>query len=60
MKNFINKHIISIYIILVLIIIFTTNIILRNNRIKELEQKINELKFEQEYLDFVFNDNSKQ
>lgn len=60
MKKIMTEHIISIYIILVLIILLITNVVLRNNKIKELETQINELKFEQQYLDFVFEDNRKQ
>lgn len=60
MKKFIDDHIISIYIICVLIIILITNIVIRNQKINELQKQINELKFEQQYMEFVFDDNLKQ
>ena len=31
-----------------------------NGEIANLQEQINELKFEQEYLEFVFEDNAKQ
>lgn len=46
MKN----HIVEIYIILVILIISITNIVIRNNRISELENQVNKLNLEIEYI----------
>lgn len=56
MKKFIHKHIIAIFIILILIILLITNVVIRNQRIKELEEEVNSLEFEKEYILFSTND----
>lgn len=56
MKKFIHKHIIAIFIISILIILLITNVVIRNQKIKELEEEVNSLEFEKEYILFSVND----
>lgn len=44
------KYIVEIYIVLVILIISITNIVIRNNRISELENQVNKLNLEIEYI----------
>lgn len=52
-KRFIYKHIIAIYLIGILLIILFVNVSIRNQRIYELELKVNELEFEKEYVNTI-------
>lgn len=52
-KRFIYKHIIAIYLIGILLIILFVNVSIRNQRIYELELKVNELEFEKNYTNVI-------
>ena len=52
-KRFIYKHIIAIYLIGILLIILFVNVSIRNQRIYELELKVNELEFEKNYTNII-------
>lgn len=59
-KEYICEHIVSIYIICVLLIFLMVNVTIRNQRIRELEERINELKYEKYESEIILNDSLAQ
>lgn len=59
-KEFICDHIVSIFIIGVLLILLMVNVSIRNQRIEELETKVNELKYKIYESEIILNDSLAQ
>lgn len=59
-KEFIYDHIISIFIIGILLILLMVNVSIRNQRIKELETKVNELEYKTYESEIILNDSLAQ
>lgn len=59
-KEFICNHIISIFIICVLLILLMVNVTIRNQRIAELETKVNELNYKIYESEIILNDSLAQ
>ena len=60
LKEFIHEHIVCLYIITIILILFVTNIVIRDNKINELEDKVNILEFERDYILFATEDSLNQ
>ena len=58
--EFINEHLVCLYLIAIILILFVTNIVIRDNKINELEDKVNILKFERDYILVVTEDSLNQ
>ena len=59
-KDFFYNHAISIYIICILLIFLMVNVTIRNQRIAELETKINELEYKIYESEIILNDSLAQ